>query len=514
MREDIMVRAFARGLSVIAAAAVLAFAMPAVAQKTVTVAVGIDPTSIDPHKISGGGDYQFFNHVFEGLYGHDNQGRLAPELAESHEVSADGRVNTFKLRPGVKFHNGEAFTAEDVRFSWQRSNDPETRNPRAAIVTRNIEDVEVVDALTVRLKLKDPDASLLENLGEYFYIVNKATLEKMGNDAFGREPIGTGPYRFVSRSIKENMVLAAFPEHWGKVPKIDRLVMRVVADPQTRIAMIRAGEVDAIVNVPPQVGKQLESDPNLNLVVSPSFQNIFILLNTRAAHGQFADPRVRRALNHAVDKATLIRRVMFGYATVSAAPCHIDITGCDIGREPYSYDPKMARALLEEANFDFSRTYTFWGQTPGRAAQSKEVAEAVAFYLNQVGVKTRMEFLEYGAWLSRITAREYDKYDIHWQNWTDYNNDPMGRLPRAMRTGGSLSWHSDPVLDEMLDKANGITDPNERLAHLQKTFTHIYDNPPYIFLWTTNEIYATRKNIRWTPRANVSWPVFWEVEKD
>ncbi|MFC7543916.1 hypothetical protein ACFQU2_36905 [Siccirubricoccus deserti] len=138
----------------------------------------------------------------------------------------------------------------------------------------------------------------------------------------------------------------------------------------------------------------------------------------------------------------------------------------------------------------------------------------MAFYLNQVGVKTSMEFLEYGAWLARVTAREYDKYDIHWQNWTDYNNDPMGRLPRAMRTGGSLSWHSDPVLDGMIDKANGIVDPDERLAHLRNTFTHIYENPPYIFLWTTREIYATRKNIRWTPRANVSWPVFWEIEKD
>jgi peptide/nickel transport system substrate-binding protein len=486
----------------------------AAAQKTVTVAVGIDPTSIDPHKISGGGDYQFFNHTFEGLYGHDNAGKLAPELALSHEVSADGKTYTFKLRPGVKFHNGEAFTAEDVAFSLKRANAPETRNPRAAILTRNVESAEVVDDLTVRLKLVKPDASILENLGEYFYIVDKTTLEKMGDEAFGRAPVGTGPYSFVSRRIREHIELAAFADHWGKKPKIDRLMMRVVSDPQTRIAQLRAGEVDAIVNVPPQVAKQLEADRNIKVIVSPSFQNIFILLNTRAEHGQFKDPKVRQALNHAIDKRTLINRVMFGYATISAAPCHKDITGCDIGRDPYPYDPKKARAMLEEAKFDFSRTYKFWGQTPGRAAQSKEVAEAVAFYLNQVGVKTSIEFLEYGAWLARITAREYDKYDLHWQNWTDYNNDPMGRLPRAMRTGGSLSWHSDPALDAMIDTANGIVNPQERLAHLRKTFTHIYENPPYIFLWTTNEIYATRNNIRWTPRANVSWPVFWEIEKD
>ena len=493
----------------------LALATPtgvALAQKTITAAVGIDPASIDPHKISGGGDYQFFNHIFEGLYGHDNAGKLAPELALSHEVSADGKEYTFKLRPNVKFHNGEAFTAEDVKFSWQRSNDPEIKNPRAAILTRN--DVEVIDDLTVKLKLKQPDAALIENLGEFFYIVDKTTTEKTGNDDVGRHPIGTGPFRFVSRRIREQTEFAAFPDHWGKKPKIDRLVMKMVSDPQTRIAMLRAGEVDAIVNVPPQVAKQLEADKNVNVIVSPSFQNIFIAISVKAAHGQFANPKVRQALNHAIDRKTLINRVMFGFATPVAVQCNIQITGCDIGKEPYAYDPKKAKAMLEEAKFDFTRTYEFTGLAPGRAAQSKEVAEAVGFYLGQVGVKTKMEFLEYGAWLARVSAREYDKQDMFWQNWTDYNNDPMGRLPRAWRTGGSLSWNSDPVLDEMIDAANAFTDPKAREVHLKKLFTHAYDNPPWIFLWTTNEVYATRKNVRWTPRANVSWPVFWVVDKD
>lgn len=503
----------------LACAAVAGFvlALPAgtaSAQKTITVAVAIDPASIDPHKISGGGDYQFFNHVFEGLYGHDNSGKFAAALAVSHDVSADGKEYTFKLRPNVKFHNGEPFTAEDVRFSWQRANDPEIKNPRAAILTRNIVDVEVVDDLTVKLKLKAPDAALLENLGEFFYIVDKATTEMSGNDAVGRHPVGTGPYRFVSRRIREQTELATFADYWGNKPKIDRLVMRMVSDPQTRIAMLRAGEVDAIVNVPPQVAKQLEADKNLSVVVRPSFQNIFMTLNTRAAHKQFADPRVRQALNHAVDRKTLINRVMFGYASPVAVQCNLAIIGCDIGKEPYVYDPKKAKSLLEEAKFDFDRTYQAFGLAPGRAAQSKEIAEALSFYLNQVGVKTKLEFLEYGAWLARITTREYDNYDMFWQNWTDYNNDPMGRLPRGWRTGGSLSWHSDPQLDVLIDAANAFTDPKAREAHLKKLFTHAYENPPAIFLWTTNEIYAMRKNVRWEPRANVSWPVFWVVDKD
>lgn len=484
------------------------------AQKTITAAVAIDPASIDPHKISGGGDYQFFNHVFEGLYGHDNAGKPAPELALSHTISAEGKAYTFKLRPNVKFHNGEPFTAEDVKFSWQRANDPEIKNPRAAILTRNIEDVVIVDDLTVTLKLKQPDAAILENLGEFFYIVDKTSTERTGNDEVGRNPIGTGPFKFVSRRIREQTEFAAFTDHWGKRPKIDKLVMKIVSDPQTRMAMLRAGEVDAIVNVPPQVAKQLEADKNLSVIVKPSFQNIYVNLSTPAKHGQFKDPKVRQALNYAIDRKTLINRVMFGYATPVAVQCHVQIIGCDIGKEPYPYDPKKAKAMLEEAKFDFSRTYEAFGLAPGRAAQSKEVAEAISFYLNQIGIKTKLEFLEYGAWLARLSAREYDKYDLFWQNWTDYNNDPMGRLPRSWRTGGSLSWHSDPELDKMIDAANAFTDPKAREAHLKKLFTYAYENPPAIFLWTTNEIYATRKNVRWDPRANVSWPVFWVVDKD
>jgi peptide/nickel transport system substrate-binding protein len=487
---------------------------PVWAQKVLTVAAATEVTSIDPHKISGAGDYQFFNHVFEGLYGHDNNGKLIPLLAVSYRVSSDGKEYTFNLRPNVRFHNGERFTAADVRFSWQRSNSPEIKNPRAAIVTANISDVEVVNDLTVRVKLKAPDASILENLGEYFYIVSKATLDKVGNDEFGRQPVGTGPFKFVSRKIKETTELAAFTDYWGPKPKIDRLVMRIVTDPQTRVAMLRSGEADAIANVPPQVAKQLEADKNVTLIVKSGFQNSFIVINVRAPHGQFSDPRVRQALNMAIDRKTLIERVMFGFASPVAALCNPAILGCDIGREPYPFDPKRARALLEEAKFDFSRTYESIGLAPGRVSQSKETAEAVAFYLNRIGVKTKMEFIEYGAWLAKISAKEWDKLDLFWMGWTDYNNDPMGRLPRSWRTNGALSYNNDPKLDAMIDSANTIVDPKERELHLKRLFLHAYENPPSIFLWNYNEIYASRKNVRWEPRSFVSWPVFLVADKD
>ncbi len=488
-------------------------ALPAQAESQVTAAIGIDVTSTDPHKISGGGEYLFFSNVFEGLYGHDLKGDLAPQLATSYEASADGLVYTFKLREGVKFHNGEDFGADDVRFSWQRSNDPEIKNPRASIVTKKIEDVVIVDDHTVAFHLPEPNASMIENLGEFFMIVPKDHIEEVGNDHFSKNPVGTGPYKFLGRSINEKIELAAHEQHWGRVPGVDRLTLRIVPDAQTRIAMIRTGEADIALNVPPHQAKQVGADPNIDIVVNPSFQNYFININMLPEDSPFRDARVRQALNYAVDKKTLIDRVMFGYATQSTAPCNRNVIGCDIDREPYPYDPEKAKALLEEAGFDFSKTYNTFGLAPGRAPQSKEVAEATMFYLNQVGIKTSVEFLEYGAWLARLRGKD-PEFALFWQNWTDYNADPMGRLPRGITKGGTYSWSDLPEVDQLIAKADAITDPDARREHLNKIFTMLYDDPPWIILWTTDEVHAKRTNIDWQPRANVSWPVFWKLSKN
>src|SRR5690606_35619393 len=206
----------------------------------------------------------------------------------------------------------------------------------------------------------------IENLGEYFYIIPKAYTEKVGNETFGRQPIGTGPYKFVSRRIKEVIELEAFKDHWGRVPGVDKLTLRIAPDGQSRVAMLQTGEADIAVNLPPHLAKAVEASPDTKMVITPSFQNIYILINMRRPDQAFTDKRVRQALNYAVDKETLIKKVMFGYATQSTAPCNKAIIGCDIDREPYPYDPKKAKQLLEEANFDFSKTYKTFVLAPAR----------------------------------------------------------------------------------------------------------------------------------------------------
>jgi len=499
------------------AAGMLAVAMrsgAALAQgKTVTVAVGTDISTTDPHKIAGGNEYIFHTQVFEGLYGHDLKGNLEPHLATGHTVSADGLTYTFKLRPNVKWHNGDAFTAEDVVASWKRAVDPELKNPRIAILAGNIEGAKAVDPLTVELKLKKPDASLLENLGEYWYIIPGAHVAKVGNEEFVKNPVGSGPYRFVDRKVKENFTLETFKDHWGRKPEIDRLVVRVVNDAQTRVAMLKTGEADIVVDIPLQNAKDIEKDANTRLHVVSSLQNIFLTISNKKSDGTWKDPRVRQAVAYAIDRKTIIDKVMMGYAKPTVANCQVGVLGCDTGKTGYPYDPAKAKALLKEAGWDANKTIKLVGIAPGRTPQSKEVAEAVAFFLNQVGMKTQVEIMEYGAWLRFAYAREADKADIVFFTWTDYNNDPMGRLPRSMRTDGALSWNSHPELDALIDAANNFTDPQARLAHLRKTWTWVHDNVPQVGLWTVDMLYGTRKNVEWTPAPGVSWPVLWKLAK-
>jgi peptide/nickel transport system substrate-binding protein len=489
----------------------LALSAMAAAAQTVTIAVASDISTGDPHKVFGGDEQMFFSNSFEGLYGHDLDGKLMAMLATSHKVSADGLSYEFQLRKDVVFHNGDPFGAEDVRFSWLRAIDPRIRNPRASVVVNNIRDVEIVDPLTVKLHLRSPDASLLENLGEYFYIVPKGLIEQVGDQAFAEEPVGTGPYAFAGREAGEHIRLIANKAHWGHPPAVDEILLRIVPDDLTRVGMLRAGLADMVVGVPADMGKQIEADPASQLLIVPSYQNIFVSMTNHRADGTLADKKVRQAFNFAIDKKAIIDRLLSGHARQVAAPCQKGVIGCDIGREPYPYDEKKARQLLQEAKFNFDKTYRFVAMMSGRVPRSGETAEAIVQYLERVGVKASLDILPYGEWLEFVLARRFDEAEMIFWTWSDYNNDPMGRLARSVRTEGSNSWVSYPTLDPLLDEANGIVDAKAREEHLRKIFQLIYDDPPFIFLWTLDKLYAVGKHVDWQPAANVAWPIFWKI---
>jgi len=495
----------------------LALAQGAGAKPTLTMAVGTEPLSLDAGRVAGGADYLFFGNVFEGLYSHGVDGALVPGLAEKATVSEDGLTYDVQLRANAKFHNGDPVTADDIRFSWERGVDPKIRNPRANIILTNIADVEIVDPLRVKVKLKKPDASFLDNTDQYWYIVPKAYIGRIGDEEFSRKPIGTGPFKFVEFKVRSHLKLTAFDQHWGRVPQVSEVLLKIVPDEQTRLAQLQTGEVDIAASVTPVIAPSLKRLPTLKLASVPTFENIAIGINAAySTNESLRKVEVRQALNLAIDRAALLKTVMLGFATLEGPPCAQGVEGCGEGKVPgpYAYDPKKAQAMLQAAGFDFSKPLRYVALAPGRAPQSKEIGEAVAGMLAKVGVKIDMSVLDYGAWLAMYGAKVKDpNVDLFFSTLTDYNPDPSGRITRLFRTGGVFSWFSDPGIDAKLDRINNFVSVEERREFLNGLWTDIHTQAPQIFLWSTTTIYGMSRKIDWEPSRNVSWPLLWNVKK-
>ena len=479
------------------------------------VAVGADPVNLDPHRVSGGNDYLFFGNVFEGLYGHDEAGRLGPSLAESHTLDAAGLVYGFVLRKNALFHNGDPVTPGDVVFSWKRGVAPETMNPRANVLLDNIRAVEAVGGDRIRVTLKERDAAFLENCDQYWYIVPEKYFTSVGTDGFVRAPVGTGPFAFVERRVKEYVKLRGFEKHWGRVPRLGTVTLRVVPDDQTRLAQLLSGESDIITNVPPILAARMKRMPALQIKNVPSFQNIFISINGHSNNASLKNVEVRRALNMAIDREALRKSTMLDFATLETAACGPGILGCPTDIKPYPYDRAAARRILEAQKFEFDRPLRFVGLAPGRTPQSKEIVESIAYMLQQVGVKTTIDILEYGAWLAMYGAGKTKNpaVDVIFSTFTDYNNDPSGRLRRTLSTGAAYAWFSTPGLDERLSRMNDFTGQAERVRFLTDTFVAIHDEAPFIMLWAVDAIYGLSRKVAWEPTPGVSWPILWNATR-
>ena len=241
----------AAALSLAGALTVGAPGIALAAHPNITAAISVDVFSTDPTKFFAANDYLLMSNVYESLYGHDEKGNLVPTLATGVEIKDDGLTYEFTLRPNVKFHNGNPFTAEDVRFSWQKAIDPVRKWPRAGVLAANIADVEIVGPLKVRIKLKKRDAGMMENLDTNLFMLNKKHVEAVGDTVFGNNPMGTGPFVFKERKIKEYIALEGFAAYWGKPPAVSKLMLRIVTDESTRLAQLQSGEVDIVDNVSP-----------------------------------------------------------------------------------------------------------------------------------------------------------------------------------------------------------------------------------------------------------------------
>src|SRR5438552_1390759 len=356
--------------------------------------VTLAPAWFDPGEVTGG-----FLTPFWVLYAlHDALVKpmpgnlMAPSLAESWTVSADQKAYEFKLREGLKFHNGDPFTAEDVKFSFLR-----TKGAGAKVLQEKVREVVAIDPYRVRFLLHEPFPDFMTYYGTLAtgagWIVPKKYFESVGADGFKKQPVGLGPYKFVSNTPGVELVMEAYEGYWRKMPSVKRLVFKSVPEATTRMAMLRRGEVDLAYLLDAPQAQDVKRDPNFKLAFSGGIGTFYLdYLDQWDAKSPWHDRRVRLAAMHAIDGRAVNEAENLGPSrlTGSLVPRKFEFA---LPLEPYAYDPAKARQLLAEAGypngFDAGDLYPY---PPYWSA-----GETIVNYFGAVGIKMKMRTMERAA---------------------------------------------------------------------------------------------------------------------
>jgi len=456
---------------------------------TLVVAQGVGPTTLNPLV---GETIPLVNHyrqVFDALTVYDDKLKLQPALATSWRLVNDTTWE-FKLREGVKFHNGEPFTAQAVKFTWDRVLDPaqkSTKKPRLP----HLVSVEVVNDTTVRMITAQPFPLLPGALSSLFIVPPGYTKEK-GDVYAGANPVGTGPFKFVRWVKDEQVEFEANPQYWGGAPKIRRLVMKSIPETATRVAALQTHEVDLITNLPPHLQEPIKNTAGLTVMSTPVLVNMIIELDT-TNNGPVADKRVRQALNYAIDKQAIIQQTLQGLGRPAKGQVVPPQAFGHVARlADYPHDPAMARRLLAEAGYPNGFPLTI-ATGDGRYLLDKEVAQVVTGQLNQVGVKATLNVFEWGVYLQHLAKRTLgDGFLIGW--YALPVPDAAQALAWFTSTNVYPYWKNEEF-DKEVSQLAGTMAERTRLRAAQKAIEIMREDAPVIFLYQAVALYGANRAV-------------------
>ena len=398
-------------------AATIVAAAPAApaAPTTFSIAVGIDPDTMDPVQNTTTTVTNMVEYMAQTLLIADKEGNPQPQLATDWEISDDGLEYTFHLREGVTFHDGTVMDAEAIKWNLDRILDPDLQSPGRSTFAV-IEEIEVVNEYTLKLHLSETFPPLLAAFSGSgnALIISPASVDQEGNSYENiTQPVGTGPYIFKERVKGERIVVTKNENYWGEEPYYDEVVFRIVPEAATRESLLLAGQVDLIILPPISDLPALQQNPDVEVLLAPSIRTIFIAINT--TDEVLSDVRVRQALNYAVDKQAIIDSVLFGAGQALDAPMSPSLYGyCP--QTPYEYNPEKARELLAEAGAE-SIELGFISPT-GRYVQDFQASQAIAGYLSEVGIKSTVETMDWPSYVAAIlTPAEENTLDLHLLGW-------------------------------------------------------------------------------------------------
>lgn len=478
-----------------ACAVALAVAMSAVgaSAQTVTLAQGVDPESLDPATDTLITSVSVMMNIYDSLIWRDDEGNLEPALAESWEFPSETEM-VLHLREGVTFHNGETFDADDVVFSYERLFDKENPSPLLTSLSGFVDSVEKIDDHTVKVNMPAPRATVVPTLIRVPILPDK-TFAEVGAQAFGVAPVGTGPFRFVEWEQNQQIVMERYEDHWRGPARIERFVVRVIPEDFSRFASLQSGEVDIITNLTAERVKEIEGNPDLKWAGVHSVRNMFVGMQTKEP--PFDDVRVREAMNLAVDVEALVEVIMGGHGFVNASVCTQTLFGAT-EVDPFGYDPERARELLAEAGYPDGFEVTMLGPV-GRYTKDKELQEAIAGMLSEVGVTINHVQPEWAEFIAQWVAEEYPMHFVGTGNQVMDCDQHLGYRIDGERYG--RYYQSDEV-DALIGEQIAEFDTEARKATLAEIQQTIREDVPWIFLFDLEDLYGMRDRIEWSPRPD------------
>lgn len=463
------------------------------------IGVGVDADTLNPQEQTTTLFQNMCDLLYDTPFYQDPEGKLHPRLATSVDVSKDGLTYTMHLRKGVKFSDGTDLNADAMKLTWDRILDPKMKVPLRFAVSMVNECVKI-DDYTILLKLKYPFSPLTPSLSLTLASpISPAAIAKHGEDV-RQNPVGAGPYVLKEWVKGDRIVMVRNEKYWGEKPTAAKITWKIVPEDATREAMLRTGQIHVCYKPSPANVAALKADSSIKVEMPLDTRTIFMGLNCQK--GITTNKKVRQAFNYAVDKKAIVKKILFDTAEQMNGPVSPMLFGHFKMAKQYDYNPDKAKALLKEANFDFSKTVSM--RTPqGRYLFDKQISEAVQAYLQAIGVKTELRTYDWPTYvaglLKPIDQSELEVFLLGWGPLIlDADMGLYGQFTCEVNPPKGLgsAFYCNAEYDKIMKSSREEQDPKKRLEILKKASEMVWDDCPWLWLHVEKFVIAYSAKIK------------------
>lgn len=460
------------------------------------VALTPDPLQMSPWLPNSMPGYSIHYHLYEPTIFRDNQMNLIPVLAESWDQVKPDTLQ-LKLRKNVTYHNGQPFTAADVKFTYENITAADSKalwKPMLSAITG----VETPDDNTVLLYTNGPNRTLLREL-TVAAIMSQQIFNDIGGN-WANKAIGTGPFTFVEYRPGDRVILERNDAYWGQKPALKRITFRIITEDGTRISSLKSGDVFMINNIPPDQVDGVNATSIAKVVSSPTARIVYC--GMRVDRPVFKDARVRQAVNYAINRDEINQGLFKGLAAPATSPLAPMVFGADPTLGPWPFDPNKAKDLLKQAGLN--KPKVAFGSANGRYINDKQVGQAVAEYMTNVGFDVQFEAPEWGQFYSEVYKYDKSKYDMFLLAWGTINMEPDYELRSQFYSKFALTTaYSSPQVDQLLDQAAATLDDTKAKDLYAQAQQLIWNDSPWVWLYFQPEIDGINKGLQgYVPRPD------------